>query len=167
MENKTNYESFLERVDALSTGDRVALKRSAGVMLSEANGKAIAAFYRCITPAVPQWQEDRWFAASCIKCLWDPAEGTGEPVEKVLADLIRGAELSDSMQHRVEGLLDTQWDQDGYMLTKLCRMMKLIRQKTSEEIDFADLLEDLIYWNNENQSVQRKWARAIFSTSGI
>ena len=70
------------------------------------------------------------------------------------------------MQHRVEGLLDTQWDQDGYMLTKLCRMMKLIRQKTSEEIDFADLLEDLIYWNNENQSVQRKWARAIFSTSG-
>lgn len=167
MENRTNYASFLERVDALSTGDRVALKRSAGVMLSEADGKAIAAFYRCITPAVPQWQEDRCFAVACMKCLWDPAEGTGEPVEKVLAYLIRGAELSDSMQHRVEGLIDTQWDQDGYMLTKLCRIIKLIRQKTSEEIDFAGLLEDLIYWNNENQSVQRKWARAIFSTNGI
>lgn len=163
MENKANYEAFIKRVDALSTGDRVALKRSAGIMLSEADGKAIAAFYRCITPAVPQWQEDRWFAAACMKCLWEPAEDVGKPVEDILADLIRGAELSDSMQHRVEGLLDTQWDQDGYMLTKLSRIMKLVRQKTWQELDFAGLLEDLIYWNNENQSVQRKWARAIFS----
>ena len=164
MENKSYYESFLKRVDALSTGDRVALKRSAGVMLSEADGKAIAAFYRCVTPAVLQWQEDRWFAAACLKCLWDPAEIEGEPVENVLAKLIRSSELTDNMQHRVEGLLDTAWDQDGYMLTKLCRLVKMLRQKTAAELDFAGLLEDLIYWNNENQSVQRKWARAIFST---
>ena len=163
MENKTSYESFMERVDALSTGDRAALKRSAGVMLSEADGKAIAAFYHCVTPVVPQWQEDRWFAAACMKCLWDPQEGAGEPVENVLGKLFHSSELSDSVQHRVSGLLDTQWDQDGYMLTKLCRLMKMLRQKTTQELAFADLLEDLIYWNNENQSVQRKWARAIFS----
>ena len=77
MENQSSYESFLKRVDALSTGNRVALKRSVGVMLSEADGKAIAAFYRCVTPAIPQWQEDRWFATACIKCLWDPTEGSG------------------------------------------------------------------------------------------
>lgn len=163
MENKTIYESFMERVDALSTGDRVALKRSAGVMLSEAGGKAIAAFYRCVTPVVPQWQEDRWFAVACMKCLWDSQKGSGEPVEDVLAKLFHSSELSDSVQHRVSGLLDTQWDRDGYMLTKLCRLVKMLRQKTTQELDFADLLEDVIYWNNENQSVQRKWARAIFS----
>ncbi len=167
MENKANYESFLKRVDALSAGNRAALKRAAGVMLSEADGKAIAAFYRCVTPAIPQWQEDRWFAAACIKCLWDPAEGAGEPVENVLAKLIRGSELSESWEHRIEGLLDTAWDQDGYMLTKLCRLMKMLRQKTATELDFAGLLEDLIYWNSENQSIQRKWARAIFSTTEI
>ncbi len=167
MENQSSYESFLKRVDALSTGNRVALKRSVGVMLSEADGKAIAAFYRCVTPAIPQWQEDRWFAAACIKCLWDPTEGSGEPVENILAKLLRSAELSGSIEHRVEGLLDTAWEQDGYMLTKLCRLMKMLRQKTSSELDFAGLLKDLIYWNNENQSVQRKWAHAIFSTTEI
>lgn len=167
MESKIIYRSFMERVDALSTGDRVALKRSAGVMLSEADGKAIAAFYRCVTPAIPQWQEDRWFAVACVKCLWDPPEGAGEPVENVLAKLFRSLELSDSVQHRVSGLLDTPWDQDGYMLTKLCRLMKMLRQKTAEALDFAGLLEDLIYWNNENQSVQRKWARAIFSDTNM
>lgn len=163
MENKTAYNIFLERVDELSTGARVALKRSAGIMLSGADGKAISAFYRCAAPTIPQWQEDRWFAAACLKCLWEPGEHAGEPVEKRMAQMIRSAELSDSMSYRVEGLLDTQWDSDGYMLTKLCRMIKMLRQKSPEAIDFAGLLEDLIYWNNENQSVQRKWARAIFS----
>lgn len=163
MENKTTYTRFLERVDELSTGARVALKRSAGIMLSEADGKAIAAFYRCAAPTIPQWQEDRWFAAACLKCLWEPGEHAGEPVEERMAQMIGSAELSDSMSHRVEGLLDTQWDSDGYMLTKLCRMIKMLRQKSPEAIDIAGLLDDLIYWNNENQSVQRKWARAIFS----
>lgn len=176
MENKTTYTRFLERVDTLSTGARVALKRSAGIMLPEADGKAIAAFYRCAAPTIPQWQEDRWFAAACLKCLWEPGEHAGEPVEKRMAQMIQSEERMaqvtqseeqrrrlNSMERRVEGLLDTQWDSDGFMLTKLCRMIKMLRQKSPEAIDFAGLLEDLIYWNNENQSVQRKWARAIFS----
>lgn len=167
MENQERYESFLKQVDSLGPGSRVALKRSAGIMLSQADAKAIAAFYRCISPAVPQWQEDRWFAVACIKCLWEPAVGPGEPVEDALAKLTRSAELSDSMQHRIEGLLDTAWDQDGYMLTKLCRLMKMLRQKNLVELDFSALLGDMIYWNNENQSVQRKWARAIFSDADM
>lgn len=167
MGNQERYESFLKRVDSLDSGSRVALKRSAGIMISQADAKAIAAFYRCISPAVPQWQEDRWFAVACIKCLWDPVVGPGEPVEDVLANLTRSAELSDSMQHSIEELLDTAWDQDGYMLTKLCRLTKMLRQKAPKELDFAALLEDMIYWNNENQSVQRKWARAIFSDADM
>lgn len=158
------YELFMKRLDDLSTGSRVALKRSAGVMLNGADGKAIAAFYRCLPYSVPTWQEDRWFAAACIKCLWDPDLEGGNSVESVLAELLRNEDLSDSMGHRIEALLDTSWDQDGYMLTKLSRMMKMIRQKSTIQIDFAALLEDLIYWNNENQSVQRKWAHTIFTT---
>ena len=73
-------------------------------------------------------------------------------------------ELSDSTLHRMEALLDTDWDNDGYMLIKLTRMIKLIRQKSDRApIDFSALLEDLIYWNGENQSVRRKWARAVFT----
>lgn len=157
-------KTFIKRLDTIGTGDRVALKRSAGTMLNEADGKAIAALYRCMPDSIPYWQEERWFAAACMKCMWEPSEAEGEPMEKVLADLLAHEELSDSMAHRIEALLDTDWDEDGFLLTKLCRMVKLIRQKTTVQIDFAALLEDLLYWNQDNQSVQRKWAHTIFTT---
>lgn len=157
-------KAFIERLDTVSIGDRVALKRSAGIMLNEADGKAIAALYRCLPGSVPYRQEDRWFAVACMKCMWEPTEAEGEPVEQILADLLAREELSDSMAHRIEALLDTQWDEDGFLLTKLCRLMKLIRQKTTAQIDFAALLQDLIFWNQDNQSVQRKWAHTIFTT---
>lgn len=157
---------FFCRICALGNGDRAALKRAAGIMLSDADGKAVAAFYRCLPHGTPQWQEDRWFAAACLRCLWDAETEDGEPFEKVIGGMIQNQkeELSKSTIHRAEVLLDTAWDDDGYMLTKLTRLVKLIRQKSDRApIDFAALLEDLIYWNAENQSVQRKWARAIFT----
>ena len=71
--------------------------------------------------------------------------------------------LSKSTAHRVETLLDTKWDADGFMLTKLTRLIKLIRQKSDRAaVDFAALLDDLIRWNYDSQTVQRKWARAVF-----
>lgn len=162
MDNQSWYGTFCQRIDQLDKGSRVALKRSVGVMLPQADGKAISAFYRCLLPSVPQKQEDKWFAVACMKCLWDPEEVPGLPVEQVIAQLVRDETLSGSMKHRVEGLLNTAWDQDGFLLVKLCRFMKLLRQKTTMTVDFSLLLEDLIYWNSDNQSVQRKWARAIF-----
>lgn len=83
-------------------------------------------------------------------------------MEQLLSDLIRMDVLSGSMQHRIEILLDTTWESDGYLLTKLSRMLKMLRQKTAEVPNFAALLTDLLYWNNESQSVQRKWAHAVF-----
>ena len=78
--------------------------------------------------------------------------------------MIKDRDLSESTGHRAEVLLDTAWDEDGYMLTKLTRLVKLIRQKSDgEPVDFEVLLEDLIGWNSEKQYVQRKWARAIFT----
>lgn len=162
MDNQSWYQTFCQRIDQLDKGSRVALKRSAGVMLSQADGKAIAAFYRCMLPSVPPTQEDKWFAVACMKCLWDPEEAPGLPAEQVIAQLVREETLSESMQHRVEGLLDTPWDQDGFLLVKLCRFMKLLRQKTTMTVDFSLLLDDLLRWNSDNQSVQRKWARCIF-----
>lgn len=153
---------FFKRLEMLGTGDRAALKRSAGLMLADADGKAISAFYRCLPSAV--YQEDRWFAVACLRCLWDPGEFEGEPFEKILSQMVRDDKISGSTLHRVEMLLDTAWDNDGYMLTKLTRLIKLIRQKSDRApIDFGALLEDLLGWNHENQYVQRKWARSIFA----
>ena len=142
-------ETFFTKLKSLSTGQRTVLKRCAGIMLTGADGRALAVFYRILPPGVPQWQEPQWFAAACFACLWDTTEAEGRNVEQLLSDLI-------------EILLDTTWDSDGYLLTKLSRMLKMLRQKTAEVPNFAALLTDLLYWNNESQSVQRKWAHAVF-----
>ena len=50
------------------------------------------------------------------------------------------------------------------MLTKLWRLIKLVRSKAIA-IDCEDLLRDLIYWNSDSQRVQRKWARGLYGKS--
>lgn len=165
----TEYQKqFFDRLSHMNNGERAALRREAGNMLQEAGSAALTAFYRCLPPTVERWQEDKWFAVACLRCLWDADEAEGAPLEQIIAELIRSDKLSASMAHRVEILLDTKWDGDSYMLTKLSRLVKLIRQKSEHRrIDFPGLLDDLIYWNSDNQSVQRKWARAIFSGENI
>ena len=158
-------EKFFEKIDELGTGERAALRRSAGQLLRQADGRAVVAFYRCLPADVQGWEEDRWFAVACLRCLWDAGDQTGKPMEQVIAELIRAQALSDSTIHRVEILLDTEWDTDGYLLIKLTRMIKLIRRQTNVvNMDFAGLLEDLLRWNGESQTVQRKWARTIFNS---
>ena len=153
---------FFERLDRLGTGERAALRREIGIMLREADGRALTAFYRCL-PAVDERQESKWFAVACLRCLWDAGTQNEKPLEQIIAAMIKSGELSDSTEHRVELLIDTRWDNDGYMLRKLARLVKLVRQKSERmPIDFSALLEDLFYWNSENQTVQRKWARIIF-----
>lgn len=159
----TLQKSFFERIDSLGTGDRAALRRETGISIRQADGKAITAFYKCFPPGVGDWQEERWFAVACIRCLWSTDVSEEEAFEKLIAELVRSEELSASIKHRVELLLDTKWDTDGYMLVKLSRLIKLVRQKTDrKKIDSAQLLDDLLGWNNASQYVQRKWAKIIF-----
>ncbi len=157
---------YFSRLRSLGTGERAALRREAGKMLRQADGRAIAAFYHCLPSEADPRQEDRWFAAACLSCLWDADAPEGKPFEQIVAALIRAGALSDSIRHRVELLLDTDWDADGYMLTKLTRLIKLIRQKSDRAaVDFEALLTDLLFWNSERQTVQRKWAKEIYSAA--
>ena len=158
-------KSFFSRLNSLGTGERATLRREAGIMLQEADSAALTTFYRCLPPVVDSRQEGRWFAIACLRCLWDPGEENGKPFAQIVADLIRRDELSASTGHRVENLLDTTWDGDGYMLTKLARLVKLVKQKSGDvAVDFPDFLEDLLRWNYDSQPVQRKWARTIFAS---
>ena len=157
-------EIFFGRLNALNSAYRASLRREAGTMLRQAKGTAITVFYHCLPPMENYWLEDRWFAVACMRCMWDEGPEGGKPIESVIAELIKSGDLSNSTKHRIELLLDTEWDADGYMLTKLVRLIKMIRQKSDRTlIDFAALLDDLIRWNSDSQIVQRKWARTIFS----
>lgn len=155
--------AYFTRLDTLGTGERAAMKRAVGTMLAEADGRALTVFYRCIPPTVPEWEADRWFAAGCIHCLWNDEGSGATPLEESIKTLLKSGDLSDSTAHRVETLIDTPWDQDGFMLTKLCRLVKMVKQKSAVKVDCSALLQDLLEWNWGSQKVQRKWARAIFA----
>ena len=155
-------DQFFEALSRIPTGDRASLRRACGELLRQADGQAVVAFYRCLPAEVPHWQEDCWFADACFSCLWD-ADQQGESFEKVLSRL---KDDSDSMSHRLAALLDLKWDEDGYLLQKLCRIMKMARSK-GMAVDCKSLLNDFIYWNSSNQIVQRKWARAMYIQNSV
>lgn len=158
------YEVFFTRLNQLNPGDRAALRRSAGKMLPEAEGRALTVFYRCLPPGVPAYQEDRWFAVACLRCLWDAGVEGALTFPQIIRSLIDSDNLSESTARRVEVLMDTPWDSDGYMLSKLYRLVVLMRQKADRAApDFSGLLEDLMAWNRDDQRVQKNWAREIFS----
>ncbi len=156
------YDEFFKRLNDLSTGDRAALRRARGEMIQDANAKVLMIFYRCLPAGVPQYKEECWFAIACLRCLWDAGENGSDTLPDAICKLCNQQELSESIRHRVEALMDTSWDHEGYMLRKLYRLIVLVRQKLGNEIiDFVQLLNDLLYWNAENQQVQRRWAREL------
>lgn len=158
------YSEFSNRLNRLGSGDRAALRRSAGDMLEHADGRALTVFYRCLPNNIPAYQEGKWFAVACLRCLWDAGDEGSKSLPELLCNMRSQELLSDSVVHRVEILMDTPWDQDGYMLKKLYRLIVLVRQKNGAILSFQELLADLLGWNWENQQIQRKWARTIFGT---
>ena len=159
--NQERMTAFFERLDALPKGDRTTLKREAGAMLEQADGRAVRVFYQCLPTNVPFWQEGRMFAAACIHCLWEPEVRDRQPLEQIFFQLGQDQTISKSMGHRLETLLDLPWDEDGFLLTKLFRLIQLARSK-GYTVDCERLLKDLLSWNGEKQVVQHKWAKALY-----
>lgn len=149
-------KGFLESVYQLSNGEKAALKRNCGVMLNEADGNAVLAFYKCLPYGVPKRQEPVWFSVACIASLFK--EPGNKPIEKCFSEM---KNESGSIENRIAHLLDMNWDEDGYFLQKLVRLLKMALQK-GYRIDCSSLLWDLINWNNDMNNIQKKWARALY-----
>ena len=160
---KDDYKAFFDGVNGLDNGSRAALRRSAGTMLEKADGKAIIAFYKVLPANVSETKAEYWFAVACLRCLWETGKESDESIDKVIGRFQREGEFSESMLHRITVLMDARWSDDGYLLGKLTRIVKMIRQKTGQVPDLSELIEDLTKWNYDNQEVQRKWARSIFT----
>ena len=111
---EVDWSSFFQRLDTLPRGERASLKREAGTMLSQADGQAMRVFFQCLPFSIPQWQEERAFAAACLYCLWDTDEKRRQPLEQIFYQLGRNKEMSESTGHRLEMLLDIQWTVSGY-----------------------------------------------------
>ncbi|MDW7657819.1 MAG: type I-E CRISPR-associated protein Cse2/CasB [Bacillota bacterium] len=152
----------MQRLEQLDVGDRTSLKRNIGKPITKANGAALAAFYKALPKDVGTWAENRYFTVACLTCLWkmDDVPKSMTPFEICLKKIRSNG--YESFDIRVRAIIDSEWDdEDGYTAGKLARATKQMRQRNLVP-DFAVLLEDLLFWNQNNRTVQRKWAKSYF-----
>ncbi len=159
---KEMIRSFFQKLEQLDNGDRAALKRNIGRPITKANGAALAAFYKALPSDAGSWAESRYFTIACLSCLWkiDEVPMVKKPFEICLKEIRTNG--YESFDIRVRAIIDSEWDdEDGYTAGKLARVAKQMKQRNLV-LDFDALLEDLMYWNQGNRSVQRKWAKSYF-----
>ena len=149
----------------LSAGERSALKRSAGVMMESASMQAIEAFYRALTVRGSVQAEKAWFAALCMQCLWREEEHPAvKPFPEILRSMYQNPDATESTRKRCTNYLDIYWDDDGFLLGKICSLARKMRADDASVIpDFNELADDLEpnNWNNNKHWVQRKWLNII------
>lgn len=154
-------------VSRLSAGGRSALKRNAGIMMNAAGADALEGFYRALTSRPGRYEEKAWFAAMCMQCLWREED---HPQTRLFPEMLRAVyqnpDATDSSRKKCTAFLDISWDDDGFLLGKLCSLVRGMRAGNAAVMpDFDELADDLAHWNHPDRYVQRKWIRTICSAS--
>ena len=147
----------------LSAGERSALRRSAGIMKDDASLQAVEAFYRALEENCRKYEEDAWFAAMCMQCLWREED---HPSVRAFPEILRGIyqnpDATDSTRKKCTGYLDLYWSDDGFLLGKICSLVRKMRADHPETMpDFEALADDLVRWNHGDRYVQRRWLNTI------
>lgn len=147
----------------LSAGERSALKRNAGTMMNVAGADAIEGFYRAIAARCSPYAEKAWFAAMCMQCLWRIEDHPRtRPFPEMLRAKYQNPEATESSRKSCTGFMDISWDDDGFLLGKICKLVRAMRAEDSSVIpDFETLADDLARWNNSDRYIQRKWLGVI------
>ena len=158
--------NLVEEMKKLSVGERAALRREAGGKLCDASGRALAAFYRVVPQGLSARKQECWFCVLTIACLWNVEDAReGDSMPELLRQLAKH-QATGGMDARIRSLLDTRWEEDGYLSAKLCRLARMLRSDNWQVMPDADsLLTDVLYWNNERRTVQLRWAQRYFQTS--
>lgn len=147
----------------LSAGERSALKRNAGIMMNAAGADAIEGFYRAVTVKANQYEESSWFAALCMQCLWreeDHPRVCSFP--ELLRAIYQNPEATESSRKKCTSFLDISWAEDGFLLGKICSLVRGMRSGNAALMpDFDELADDLTKWNRPDRYIQRKWLRII------
>ena len=157
---KVFFESLLQE----DNNKKISFRRATGIMLKDAPPETILSFYQTIPPYIKQYEENKWFFAICVACLNDP-ERVCQPFPVIAAEYKRrfGSNLGESYEHRFANLLDTRWEEDGFLISKLARFIKMV-----EHQGFAvapdHLLKSLELWNAPSRIVQKEWAK-LYSMS--
>ncbi len=151
----------------LSAGERSALKRNAGTMMNAAAADAIEGFYRALTAKVHQYEEPAWFAALCMQCLWRENDNPQvRSFPEMLRTIYQNPDATESSRKKCTGYLDIIWGNDGFLLGKICSLVRSMRSENAAVMpDFEELADDLSRWNHPDRLIQRKWLRIICSNN--
>lgn len=144
---------MLEKVELLSKGEQVKLRRASGRMLSEVDADTMSAFYHACSC---KWEfEERVFPAACF--LAGQGKNGSVKLPEAWKDYLK-RKNSDSLDSRMIKLLDMQWGPN--LVRSMWRIVKMMDRK---DIDCESLAWDLIHWNEEDRRVQKAWLRIIYS----
>lgn len=157
--------NLVNEIKKLSAGERAALRREAGRKLHDASGRALAAFYRVVPQGLDVKKQECWFCALTIACLWDVETASeGSCMAEMLRQLAK-RQATGGMDARIRSLLDTSWEEDGFLAAKINRLARMLRSDNRQVMpDINSLLTDLLYWNNDHRTVQLRWAQRYFQT---
>jgi len=150
---------IMEGVNRLTSGEKVALKRSLGQVMSAQSTSAMMAFYHAF-PFVKTGQELPCFLCACGACAMERLQG--KPLTFVAAmKQLAAQEYPEGTRRKLLSLLDTPMEYDVLFAAKMGRLIQYMKAKNIK-VDFAELLRDLCSWDHPNGFVQRKWAREFF-----
>ena len=98
-----------------------------------------------------------------MQCLWREED---HPRIRLLPELLRvvyqNPEATESSRKKCTAFMDVSWDDDGFLLGKICSLVRIMRAADSSVMpDFEALADDLSHWNNPDRYVQRKWLSII------
>ena len=159
--NKSN--NVLDRLEQLSNKERTALKREAGKCMANASSLALSVFFRAAPPELNRRQQECWFTAMTLACLWNVEEThVRENMALMLRKYAKKQETK-GMDRRIRALLDTRWEDDGYLTGKLSRLARMLRNDNPYIMPNVDqLLDDLLHWNSDSRYVQLRWAQRFY-----
>ena len=94
---------------------------------------------------------------------WDSRDISADALmEEILRDMYQSKDATESLKTRLVSYLDTPWSEDGFLLSKLCRIVRMIYSANHQvRPDFRKLADDLTHWNDADRHVQRRWIRTI------
>ena len=164
-EEKTREQEFVGRVEGLDAGRLAVLRRGCGER-DPVEGRCpwlIGLIHGVAT------EPTAFLVASLLAqySTMDIRAGrhrSGGDFGQTWKSAIAGSD-SESIRRRFHVLLDSQydpWTGDGDLPYRLRQMVRYAAAK-GVGIDWSRLLADVRYWDNQDKSVQKRWARSFFA----
>lgn len=152
----SNQAYFIARMQSLDVGDRARLKRCAGKTLSEAKD-VLGLFYSLLPHGLPQYQEEVYFLVATLY----PLAGEGGKVDlgSSLAQA-RNASNNKGLDRRMEVLLNADLPQLHFRLRQAIHFLQSCRVN----VNWLQLLDDLLHWDHPDRYIQQRWARSYFGS---